>query len=162
MHCSCKAENSDRSRTEALTLKKEKNIMAKYNMSQYIKRLDNFIGWIFIRTVTKETAANWGTAMDYNKQFPGLTKGLQSNEVDIELKIQGVEVDFVKVMEHVHREYLRAVAEDSKELARSLISKKMESKINLIQVMLEELESIIAKEIPEEELNKIREWYSDE
>jgi hypothetical protein len=135
--------------------------MAKYDMSPHIRNLDNFVGWIFIRTVTREAEKNLGDGGKFWEQFPGMREAHKAGEIDISLTIQGVEVDFVDVMNQVYAEYRKAVADDSRTLAKTLISDELSDKIDLIKDMLDEVESKIAEEIPEDKLANIREWHSD-
>ena len=135
--------------------------MAKYDMSPHIQNFDDFVGWIFMETITREAKEHTGDGSKIFKHFPDLSAAHKAGEVDISLTIQGVEVDFVDVMNQVYKQYLRSLAEDSKELAKSLISKELSAKVDLIKEMLDEVEDKIAEEIPEERLAEIREYYEE-
>lgn len=134
----------------------------KFNLSPHLKNLEDFVGWIFMRTITREAEKHTGNSGKIYEHFAGMEEAHKAGEIEVSLTIQGVEVDFVDVMNQVYKEYRKAVAEDSAALAKSLISNRMSKKINLISDMLAEVEASIAEEIPEKDLARIRDWHEDE
>ena len=136
--------------------------MGKHDISKHICDLDDFAGWVFIETITREAQKNLGNGGKIFEQFPGLKEASENGEVEICLTIEGIEVDFNEVMKQVYKQYRHAVAEDSRKLAKALVSDEIGKKIDLIKEMLDEVEDQVANEIPEEELERIREWHEEE